>query len=306
MTRGLAAGLTLAVLLCCAGPTAASDAPAPPPASADGLFGFAVHLEEAGEHYRAITEYGRFGFHFPDDRRAPEARYRTGRCLVAGEKWDAAEQAFRDAAADPRDPAIALKAALALADSAYRRGRYGSVPALAQRVTLAAPGSPEAAQARRLGELALVRVGQADAALRLAAEGGDALERDVVADLAVDGAKGDAMSPALAGALSAVLPGSGQLYLGRPKDALVAFVLNGLFIYGAYESAQQDAWGLFAVCATLEVGWYAGNVYGAVSGAEKHNRKAREDRLAPAERRLLISLAPGPDRSAVLSFGLRF
>jgi hypothetical protein len=37
----------------------------------------------------------------------------------------------------------------------------------------------------------------------------------------------------VAAGLAALLPGSGHLYAGHPKDALTSFLLNGAFIAGA-------------------------------------------------------------------------
>ena len=79
-------------------------------------------------------------------------------------------------------------------------------------------------------------------------------------------------SPLLAGVLSATLPGSGQLYIGRQGDALLAFVLNGLFVVGIIEALDHDQVAIAGVLSLFEMGWYAGGIYGAVNGAYKRNR----------------------------------
>lgn len=84
-------------------------------------------------------------------------------------------------------------------------------------------------------------------------------------------------SPSLAGALSAVVPGAGQLYVGRQRDALVAFLLNGLFIWGAVEAFNDGSVGVGALLATFEIGWYGGNIYTAINGAHKLNRATQEN-----------------------------
>ena len=78
-------------------------------------------------------------------------------------------------------------------------------------------------------------------------------------------------SPLLAGVLSAALPGSGQLYIGRRGDAWLAFVLNGLFLAGVIEALNQHQPAVAGMLGLFEAGWYAGNIYGAVNGAHKHN-----------------------------------
>jgi len=90
----------------------------------------------------------------------------------------------------------------------------------------------------------------------------------------------ESKSPALAGALSAYLPGAGQLYVGRKRDALVAFLINQGFIVGGVASIFSGNIFLGVTLLALEAGWYSGNIYSALNGAYKHNRWTREDFVA--------------------------
>lgn len=83
-------------------------------------------------------------------------------------------------------------------------------------------------------------------------------------------------SPELAGIYSAIIPGMGQLYINRPRDAAASFILNGLFIWGIVESFRQDNQPVGITLLVFESGWYAGNIYSAISGAEKHNRSLKD------------------------------
>lgn len=83
-------------------------------------------------------------------------------------------------------------------------------------------------------------------------------------------------SPAVAGTLAAIVPGSGHLYLGRNRDAFAAFLLNGLFIWGIAESVNKEETGLVVLLSLFELGWYAGNIYSAVNSAHKHNRHLKD------------------------------
>ena len=92
-------------------------------------------------------------------------------------------------------------------------------------------------------------------------------------------------SPKLAGTL-AVLPGAGYLYCGRYQDALIAFLVNGGLIWAAYESFDNDLYALGTVITFVEIGFYAGNIYGSVASAHKYNRKNEQplDRTTPEKR----------------------
>jgi tetratricopeptide (TPR) repeat protein len=101
-------------------------------------------------------------------------------------------------------------------------------------------------------------------------------------ELAIKSFEGERLpykSPSAAGVLAAVLPGSGHVYCERYKDGVVAFLLNGLFIWATIEAFENDHEVLGGVLAFLELGWYSGNIYSAVNSAHKHNRALKNDYL---------------------------
>ena len=85
--------------------------------------------------------------------------------------------------------------------------------------------------------------------------------------------------PTTAGGLGALLPGLGHAYCERYRDGLMAFVVNGLFIWAAVEAFDEDQEVLGGMLAVLEAGWYTGNIYSAINTAHKHNRKLKTDYL---------------------------
>ena len=80
-------------------------------------------------------------------------------------------------------------------------------------------------------------------------------------------------SEALAGVLSAIIPGSGKIYTKDYGDGITAFLLTGLFTYLAYTNFEHDhptrAW----IFAAFGAGFYAGNIYGSVASAQIFNAK---------------------------------
>ena len=66
-------------------------------------------------------------------------------------------------------------------------------------------------------------------------------------------------TPGTAGILAAVIPGAGHLYTERQQDALVAFLLNGAFIWGAVELFRHDNYVAGGILTFFEFGWYGGN-----------------------------------------------
>jgi len=113
-------------------------------------------------------------------------------------------------------------------------------------------------------------------------------------------------NPKLAGFLS-VLPGAGFLYCERYQDALIAFLLNGALIYAAYESFDAENPALGGLLAFVEVGFYAGNIYGSVTSAHKYNRKKTGLFLEKLKDHVKINLsADVKNKGVCLSFRFGF
>ena len=78
--------------------------------------------------------------------------------------------------------------------------------------------------------------------------------------------------PWLSGTLSALLPGAGQLYNGRPWDAVISLLVNGAFGAATYFSfAEARSIPLGVVSAVFLAGFYSGNIVNAVTDARKIN-----------------------------------
>jgi len=80
-------------------------------------------------------------------------------------------------------------------------------------------------------------------------------------------------SPALAGILSTVIPGSGKMYLGEWGDGITALLATSLFAFLAYDNFRADhitrAW----IFTGLGAFFYAGNIYGSVAAAQIFNAR---------------------------------
>lgn len=80
--------------------------------------------------------------------------------------------------------------------------------------------------------------------------------------------------PWLAGTMSAVVPGVGQFYNGRPVDGLLALGVTGAFGVGTYFAfAEAKSISLGVILALLTAGFYSGNIVNAVVDARKINAR---------------------------------
>jgi tetratricopeptide (TPR) repeat protein len=240
-----------------------------------------------GDYYRAITEYKKLTFLFPDSERLSEAFYQIGMAYYKGKDYKSAVNSF------------------AKVRKAYTASNYSSA-AFYEGLSYSKLGLPDKA-ALSFERARLFDESHPDAANAQLGLSLNALEKDSVADsrakldefLAsypederVPGVKASfglldeyesqpRKSPALAGTMSAVIPGSGQMYAEHYKDGLMAFVVNGLFVAGTVTALDDDNYALAAIVGGVGLPFYVGNIYGAANASRKWNlslaRKLRDD-----------------------------
>lgn len=236
--------------------TAAAQQP-PAPGTPEGTLSFARTLLQGGDSFRAATEYQRFLHHFPDHPESLTAREGLGRAFATAGRFEEAAEVFRGllrAAPGSTPPPARWLFGAAL----YQGGRYPEAVA----ALLGDPGGERDASVALLGTLAHLRD-----------DPGGPLPAGGLPDLAAAYRELPSKSPPLAGTLSAVLPGAGHLYCGRPRDAMVSLVLNGVFLWGTYAAVQQEQWALAGILGFFELGWYSGNIVSSVNAAHKWNRR---------------------------------
>ena len=102
--------------------------------------------------------------------------------------------------------------------------------------------------------------------------------------------------PVLAGTLS-IIPGAGQLYCNRYEDALIAFLLNVGLFWAASDAFHQDQPALGGLLSFVGLGFYFGNIYGAVGDAHKYNQN-RQSEYVDQLKQYQVREAPPPGASA--------
>lgn len=113
--------------------------------------------------------------------------------------------------------------------------------------------------------------------------------------------EGSDKSPSLGGWLGTV-PGLGYAYAGEYANALRSVILNGLFIWGMVETADDEEWGAFAVISFFEITWYSGSIYGGIDASHRYNQR----RLNKAEAALTSGYVLQPDYQALPTLQLRY
>jgi hypothetical protein len=253
----------------------------PPPLliSASRQFAFAEDLFRSGQYRQAAEEFQRFVFFFPDDEKRPKAEFQTAESFRMAGDLTKAIRLYHQITARQLDD-LAVKSYFMLSECYLQMRAYNQALLPLHNLIALSENSQILDEAYyRMGWIFMDQgdwPGAQRAWERISADSPFPTER---LKAALETAPSiPQKSPAIAGTLS-VIPGLGQLYLGRHQDALVAFTVTGGSLWASYEAFDNDLPVLGTLLALVGAGFYAGNFYGAISGAHKYNRSQTQQYL---------------------------
>jgi len=279
---------------------------------ADDQFQFAERYFAQGEYYRAVGEYERFIHFFPKDPRVALAMYKVALSYQKGERFAQAVQAFHALIEKYGDTDLATKSHLKMSESYVKLKQFGNAltvldSLLRQSSDLHVKDEAYYKQGWIYLEMDEWEKAQASFAA-ITPKNQDTYRLKQLSDDINKSQPLKSKSPTIAGWL-AVIPGAGHFYCERYRDALIAFLLNGAMIYGAYEAFDHDNEGLGGLICLFEAGLYSGNIYSAVNSAHKYNRKQNSDFLQYLKEHSVLEGSAGKvdeGQALVLSYKIRF
>jgi TolA-binding protein len=276
------------------------------PAAADGtsLYAFGRHLLNIGDYYRAITELKRFSLLFPQHPQYPASQVLLGLAFQENDEIDNAIAQFQRLSKAHAQTDFDRLATFKLGELRFFQQDYRLASTVFQRFLRRFPDGPLTNRTTYL------------LGLSLALDGQDAQAQSVLNTLPVHTPWSEPAttlqqtlqtpppaplkSTRTAGILAGILPGAGHLYLGKPRHAITAFLLNGLFISGTVFAFLEGLEATGLILLYFETGWYLGNINSAVEGANDYNlqqQQARRDHLlstyAPSSLNLRQLQGPG-------------
>jgi TolA-binding protein len=212
---------------------------------------FAHHLFSEQEYFRAIGEYQRFLFLYPDHHQAQNAALRIVECYFRGKRWHQALEAVNAFLPDYPQSSLRWEARFLKARTLDELGRGEEARKEYGAIIEDQPGRPLVAEAWYLIGLSYAKEGRW-------------LEADQ--------------------ALSQV--GSEDLFYARAKKVqqIVAEESEAKRKDPSYEAFNQDHEGVGVGLALVTAAFYGGNIYSAVNVAHKYNdreEQRRQERLAP-------------------------
>lgn len=258
-----------------AGPNSEPDAGRIRCIDADKQFDFAEHYFGNKEFLNAADEFKRFVYFFPKDARVEMALFKVGMSYYFSEQYTEAIAAFNALVDEYGETALGLQSYWRISESHLKLGAYGAaVIGLQNLIALTDDQGVRDEAYYRIGWIH-VEAANWEAASRsfakISSQNTDKYKLKHLMDELDKEKLIPKKSPRLAGLLS-IIPGAGFLYCERYQDALIAFLLNGGLILAAYESFDEGHNALGGLITFVEIGFYAGNIYGSVNSAHKYNR----------------------------------
>lgn len=255
-------------------------------------FGFAERLFEERDYFRAITEYKRFIFLYPDNHLCENCFFRICECYYGAHRWE-------DAIAELNQFITRYPRSSRLDEAFYLKGMAeknlkSHDEALSSFSHIIDSGRvPFRDKAYFQSALIFVDLenwSQAQEYFSNISKESTLYPSAWIFSTGLENVDSiPSKSPTLAGTLAAVIPGAGHLYAERPRDALIAFLLNGAFIWAAVELFEDDNYVAGGIVTFFELGWYTGNIYSAVSSAHKYNRRAKHNFIQKLKDRTNVS-----------------
>jgi hypothetical protein len=263
---------------------ALAGAPAAPSSTeAEEALRFGTALMDAGDYYRAISEFKRVGYLQPGSPEAFACSLAIGRAYEKAGRAPGAAVWLEHLQYETTTPQ--LRADL-LVEMAYARYLAGSAPTAVDDLARFLDDPQVSGSASRdTRQRARYLLGWAEVSSNLLPQAAETFRAvdlpyaSALADRVLEGTRRPYRSKLLAGVLSAVVPGLGHVYVGQPLIGLAAFGWNGLFGFATWDAFDHRLWGVGAALGGLDLLWYGASLIGAISAAEEFNRSVESQFL---------------------------
>ena len=248
--------------------------------SPENILKFADHLYQEGDYLRAAGEYQRYLFHSSQD--ADNVQYRLGMCYRRAGDTERAIASFHKLT----QSSLKFAASYQIAYSYFLSGRHKNSIQFLNEAMDRTEDNDERGKLQILStfnHLHQKRWSDAERMLGTPKIRDEELSQTALTlrANAQEGMYLPRRSPALAGLLSAVVPGAGKLYCGQYGDGIYSLFLAGVTGLLAWDGFQEN--GVHSVR-----GWifgsafgifYAGNIYGSTIAARVYNHQLETDLL---------------------------
>ena len=245
---------------------------------------YAEQLYESGDYQAARLEYKRLLFHRPDTEFRDIADYRIAQSHYYQNQPERAEHLFREfLAVHPNSP-FRFRSQLMIGQLHFDAGEYSLARTTLFELLHSNADTEVVATTHYLRgwcyvyttdwDKAIAELRRVDTAQTEAPHRKNARQ---LADILLEKTPLPHKSPQIAEWLSTVVPGSGQFYVGRVKEGVLAVALSGTFIYLVADAIRERR---YVDCAGISlIGWqfYWGNRVDAQRFASEYNSQREHE-----------------------------
>lgn len=257
-------------------------------------YGWIEYLFNQGETSLTINEGLRFIYFYPTHKFSDNVRMFVGKSYLNENDFDKALGTFEKLSAGASSQKIREEAKLWLGNSLIKQGKYPEARQICDEFLTGYPHSILKDRAQFQKAWAFLNewrwkdsentFKKIDPNSRLFSASQGIIEE--ARELSHQKGK----SPATAGILSTILPGSGYIYTGKWQTGIAAFLVNSLFMGASIEAFDNDLPVLGSIIGLFEIGWYSGTIYGSIQGAKRYNYKLRDEKLRSLNQRYTLPL----------------
>jgi len=276
----------------------------------DKQFNYAQELFSAKDYLTAVNEYKRFIYFFPKDERIELAMFQIGQSYFLGRQFDEAVKSFKKLTDRYFETEYSIKSYFKISDIYIALKALDlSLINLNNLIMITKDENIKDEAYYRIGWIYIETASWDNARLyfeKISPGNRNKFRLKKLADELDKETLIPQKDPKLAGFLS-IIPGGGYLYCERYQDALIAFLLNGGLMYAAYESFDKGHGALGGLITFVGFGFYAGNIYGAITSAHKFNRKETGQFIYKLKKNARVNLSADLENKGVLlSFRFSF
>ena len=249
---------------------------------------YAEKLFESGDYQTARLEYKRLLFYRPDTEFKDIADYRIAQSYYYQNQPERAEHLFREFLAVHPNSDFRFRSQLMIGQLHFDAGKYSLARTTLFELLHSSADTDVMAAAHYLRGWCYVYTTDWDKAIAELRRV-DTLQTDIpyqnnarqLADTLLEKTPLLHKSPQIAGWLSTVVPGSGQFYVGRVKEGVLAAALGGTFIYLVADAIRERRYVDGAGISLIGWQFYWGNRINAQRFASEYNAH-REHELIEA------------------------
>jgi len=243
--------------------------------ASDRQFEFARSLLQQERYKTSITEFQRFLFLYPNDKRVLEAHYQMGLAYQMQKQYVFAIDHYHKSIGQVLNE-IGIQAAYALSDCYQKRNDLVMAKNVLESLLQKTDQIKISDEIHYRLSWIDIRNRQFDSAIvhMNTIEDESAYPLNIIKH-GINTKKLPEKRPFLAGMLS-IVPGLGQAYCGRYRDASLSFIVNGIIGWAAWESFDHERPALGSLISFFGLGFYSGNIYSAMNSAHKHNRRVEK------------------------------